>query len=399
MKSRKLAYILLVSFVFSSCYVVSAYRFRKFELKDLGKFKAETLQKSDQVFQFYHTDGSRFPLKSYLDSNLQHTFTYGFVVIRNDSILYEKYFGDIDSSDIFPSFSVAKSFVGTLAQIAHQEGKIKSLNDPVTQYLPWLSKSDKAWKNVTVQNVLDMRTGVKSDETYNSPFSDVIQLGFTRNLMGRLRKIKIASHSKDFVYKSVNTQLLGAIIESATGEKLARYLQQKLWLPMGMESDATWQTDAKGTARAFCCLNATVKDFAKLGRLYLNDGNWDGNQILSKDWVQTIWDADTMRVYQGYKNHWWSSRNIKRFGDSLQATQFIAEQRGNWYLGRGVRNGKTYFSAYNNLPAIFAQGMLGQFIYVNPGKKLIIVRMGHNWKHKDFYAQRFIENLAGRISK
>ncbi len=383
----------------SSCYAVKAYRFRKFELKDLGKFKATALQKSDHAFRFYHSDESGFPLKSYLDSNLQNSLTYGFLVIRNDSILYEKYFGDVDSSDILPSFSVAKSFVGTLAQIAHQEGKIRSLQDPVTQYLPWLSKSDKAWNKVTVQNVLDMRTGVKSDETYNSPFSDVIQLGFTRNLMARLKKIKIDSPSKHFVYKSVNTHLLGAIVESATGEKLAGYLQKKLWLPMGMESDAAWQTDAKGTVRAFCCLNATLKDFAKLGRLYLNNGNWNGKQILSKDWVQTILNTDTMRVYQGYKNHWWSSRNIKRFGDSLQAIQFIASQKESWYLGKGMRNGKTYFSAYNNLPAVFAQGMLGQFIYVNPGKKLIIVRMGHNWKHKEFYAQRFIENLAGMISK
>ncbi len=399
MKFRELAYILIVSLILSSCYVVKAYRFRKFELKDLGKFKASVLQKSDQPFHFFHSDESRFSLKSYLDSNLQNSQTYGFLVIRNDSILYEKYFGTVDSSAIFPSFSVAKSFVGTLAQMAHQEGKIKSLNDPVTLYLPWLSKTDKGWGNVTVQQVLDMRTGVKSDETYNSPFSDVIQLGFTRNLMARLKKVKVGAETKDFVYKSVNTQLLGAIIEAATGEKLASYLQKKLWLPMGMESDAAWQTDAKGTARAFCCLNATLKDFAKLGRLYLNNGNWNGRQILSENWVQSILNADTMRVYQGYKNHWWSSRNIKRFSDSLQAAQFIAGQKGNWYMGQGIRNGKAFFSAYDNLPAVFAQGMLGQFVYINPGKNLIIVRMGHSWRHKNFYAQKFIENLAGMISK
>jgi CubicO group peptidase (beta-lactamase class C family) len=377
--------------------VVKAYRFRKFELKDLGKFKAATVQKSNQPFRFFNAGGSSFPLKAYLDSNLENSLTYGFLVIRNDSILYEKYFDNLTSSNIFPSFSVAKSFVGTLAQIAHQEGKIKSLQDPVTQYLPWLLSSDKAWRQVTVQNLLDMRTGVKSDETYNSPFSDVIQLGFTRNLMGRLKKLKVVPGSKEFVYKSVNTQLLGAIIESATGETLANYLQKKLWLPMGMESDAAWQTDAKGRARAFCCLNATLRDFAKLGRLYLNNGNWNGNQILAAEWVQTILNPDTMRVYQGYKNHWWSSRNIKRFSDSAQAVQFVGTQQANWYISRGARNGKVFFSAYNNLPAVFAQGMLGQFVYINPGKKLIIVRMGHNWKHKDFYAQKFIENLAGMI--
>lgn len=397
MNLRPLSYIVIISFVLSSCYVVKAYRFRKFELTDLGKFKATALQKSDQPFRFFDSGESPFPLRAYLDSNLANSLTYGFLVIRNDSILYEKYFSNLAASDIFPSFSVAKSFVGTLVQIAHQEGKIKSLHDPVTLYLPWLLRSDRAWAYITVQNLLDMRTGVKSDETYNSPFSDVIQLGFTRNMMARLKKLKVVPGSREFAYKSVNTQLLGAVVESATGETLAGYLQEKIWKPMGMESGANWQTDAKGRARAFCCLNATLRDFAKLGRLYLNNGNWNGNQMLSAEWVQTILNPDTMRVYQGYKNHWWSSRNIKRFSDSMQAVQFARTQNTHWYIGKGVRNGRVYFSAYHNLPAVFAQGMLGQFVYINPVKKLIIVRMGHNWKHKDFYAQKFIENLAAQI--
>ncbi|MCH5598167.1 beta-lactamase family protein [Niabella ginsengisoli] len=312
-------------------------------------------------------------------------------------MLYEKYFDNLDSTNIFPSFSVAKSFVGTLAQIARQEGFIKSFDDPVTDYLPWLMKSDQAWKNITVQNVLDMRTGVNSDETYNSPFSDVIQLGFTRNMIAQLKKLKIKSNSKIFEYKSVNTQLLGAVIEAATQRRLPEYLQEKLWQSIGMESNAAWQTDAKGMARAFCCLNATMKDFAKLGRLYLNNGNWNGQQILDQKWVQTILNPDTMRVYQGYKNHWWSSRVIRRFNDSLEATNFVAAQKDKWYMAKNSRNGKTYYSTYNNLPAVFAQGMLGQFIYINPQKNLIIVRTGHNWKHPRLYAQRFIEDLAERI--
>lgn len=397
MKFAPVLYILILSVLLPSCYAVKAYRFRKFELKDINKFSASALQRSDQPFHFFRTDESGFPLKAYLDSNLQNSLTYGFLVIRNDSILYEKYFGDVDAGHRLPSFSVAKSFVGTLTQIARQEGKIRSFNDPVTQYLPSLYKSDKAWGRITVQNVLDMRTGVKSDETYNSPFSDVIQLGFTRNITRRLQKLKIESVTGEFVYKSVNTQLLAAIVEAATGEKLAAYLQEKLWAPLGMESDAAWQTDAKGRVRAFCCLNATLRDFAKLGRLYLNKGSWNGRQILSADWVSTILNADTMQRYQGYKNHWWSSRTIRRHNDSLDAVRFIREQPGNWYLGRGERNGRMYFSAYKNMPAVFAQGMLGQFVYINPGKNLIIVRMGHNWKHKQWYAQKFIENLADLI--
>lgn len=350
-------------------------------------------------FHFAYSKNSNGKLQAYLDSSLENSYTYGFLVVKNDSILYEKYFDDLQAKDLYPSFSVAKSFVSTLAQIAHQEGYIRSFEEPVTHYLPWLSKADKRWEQVSVQNVLDMRTGVKSDETYNSPFSDVIRLGFTSNLAARLKKLKRSSVAGGFEYKSVNTQLLAAIVEAATKQKLPVYLQQKIWQPLGMESDAAWQTDRKGTARAFCCLNATVKDFAKLGRLYLNNGNWNGRQVLSENWVKTILNADTMHAYQGYKNHWWSSRNIRRFGDSAQAAAFIASQGNDWYFGKGSRNGKTFYSAYNNLPAVFAQGMLGQYIYIHPSQNLIIVRMGHNWKHPRLYAQKFIEDLAERVSK
>lgn len=388
---------MVVAALLSSCYAVRAYKFRKFELKDIDKFSASQISKSNTPFSFFYAHKTNAFLDAYLDTNLENSGTYGFLVIKNDSILYEKYFGSLNAGNIFPSFSVAKSFVGTLAQIALQEGFIGSFDDPVTKYLPWLSKSDKAWNYITVQHVLDMRTGVKSDETYNSPFSDVIKLGFTRNMKARLKKMKIKPGSENFEYKSINTQVLGAIIEAATKKPLPAYLQEKLWSPLGMESDATWQTDAKGTARAFCCLNATLRDFARLGRLYLNKGRWNGNQVLSENWVRTILNPDTMLAYQGYKNHWWSSRVIRRFSDSIQAADFAASQNGNWYIGKGSRNGNIFYSAYSNLPAVFAQGMLGQFVYIHPQKNLIIVRMGHGWKHPGFYAQRFIENLAETI--
>ncbi|MGC4232931.1 MAG: serine hydrolase [Niabella sp.] len=396
-KYSRIIYILVVAVLLSSCYAVRAYKFRKFELKDLDKFRVHQVRKSNAPFRFFYAHSTNAVLNAYLDTSLKNSGTYGFLVVRNDSILYERYFNGSNAGNVFPSFSVAKSFVGTLAQVALQEGYISSFNDPVIQYLPWLSKSDKAWNHITVQQVLDMRTGVKSDETYNSPFSDVIKLGFTRNMKTRLKKIKIEPGAESFSYKSVNTQVLGAIIEAATKKPLPVYLQEKLWGPLGMESDATWQTDAKGAARAFCCLNATLRDFARLGRLYLNKGNWNGNQVLSEKWVQTILNPDTMLAYQGYKNHWWSSRVIRRFNDSVQAADFAASQNGNWYIGKGSRNGNTFYSAYNNLPAVFAQGMLGQFVYIHPQKNLIIVRMGHGWKRSGSYAQRFIENLAEMI--
>lgn len=103
-----------------------------------------------------------------------------------------------------------------------------------------------------------------------------------------------------------------------------------------------------------------------------------------------------MRIYQGYKNHWWSSRTIKRFQAAEEALEFI-QTNPDWYYTETIRNGKVYYNATKNLKGIFAQGMLGQFLYVNPQKKLIIVRLGHNWSHPRYYAQKFIEELAEMI--
>lgn len=398
---NKLLFIWLM-IILSSCYVGRAYKYRKFELKDVNKLASVTLTKSDAPFYFNYSVKDNSALKTYLDTSLANSESYAFLVIRNDSILYENYFQGLDSSDIFPSFSVAKSFVGSLIQIAHEEGKIKSLDEPVTNYLPYLLKNDKRFAAITIQHVLDMRSGIKSNENYSNPFSDVLKIGFTKNMHGKIKKLEIeTAPGGDFIYKSVNTQVLAFVLEAATNKPLQDYMHEKLWLPLGMESDATWHIDSKrhNTVRAFCCLNATAKDFAKLGRLYLKNGNWNGKQIISKDWVQTIMNGDTMYKYQGYKNQWWSSRASKRFNDSLEAVSFVKQQDADerWYVSKVERNKVTSYRAYSNQPAILAQGILGQYIYVNPKKNLIIVRTGHNWSHYKYYAQSFIEHVADMI--
>ncbi|HVF97463.1 MAG TPA: serine hydrolase, partial [Flavisolibacter sp.] len=174
----KRVFVFLSLVVFSSCYVFKAYRFRKFELKDLDKIDAVKLPRSPQPFSFAY-DTTRYPqMVRYLDENLAASQTYAFLVIRRDTVLYERYFGNTTDSTKLPAFSVAKSVTSTLLGIALREGYIKNLQEPVTNYLPQLRKSDKRFDNVTIQQVLDMRSGVESNESYTNPFSDVLKLGF-----------------------------------------------------------------------------------------------------------------------------------------------------------------------------------------------------------------------------
>lgn len=301
MKKFVVAVLLLISF--SSCYITRAYRHRKFELKELHKFSSDTLYRSPKPYFYPYANKPNEKLTAFLDTNLLNTYSYSFLVIKNDSILYEKYFDGLDKATLIPSFSVAKSFVSTLVGIALEEGKIKNLHEPITNYIPFLLKNDQRFADITIQHLLDMRSGIKSMEEYSNPFSDVLKLGFTKNMMGKLKHLKIETTPGKFDYKSVNTQLLALIVEKATGIKIQEYILEKLWYPLGMETTAIWNTDSKKhkVVRAFCCINATTKDFAKLGSFMLHKGKWNGQQIISTNWIESIVHGDTLRKYDGYK--------------------------------------------------------------------------------------------------
>lgn len=375
-----------------SCYLLTAYKYRHLKLESLSSLRSVPLQKSEEPFHFIETGANKTRLKRTLDSILAPTHTYSFLIIRNDSILYENYFGNIKPETQLPSFSVAKSFVATLVGIALDEGKIHSLDDPITTYLPELKKRDPNLEKVTIQHLLDMRSGIKSLETANSPFSNVIKLSFGHNVTKIALKSKTEKTPGEKDYKNLNTQLLGLIVERATQQKLQDYLQAKIWTPLQMESNASWNTDARKTVRAFCCINATTRDFAKLGRLYLCQGQWNGQQIVSTNWVKACTDPRIMEQYNGYKNQWWSRPSTRTFRDSTEAYTFSQSTPYpsvvNARPGRDGR-GRFYRVAYRS-PAYYAAGVLNQFVFVHPSKHLVIVRLGHYWGNSSFGPDAFL---------
>jgi CubicO group peptidase (beta-lactamase class C family) len=364
----------------SSCYFFKAMKYKKYPLEKLDEFASVRFQPSEQPFRFKQSSVSP-ALKNELDSLLLGSNRYAMLVIQNDSILYEFYNHKIADTTLLPSFSVAKSYVSTMIAMALEEGKIKSLNDPITNYLPELLKRDSRFSNITIQHVLDMRSGIKSSENYFNPMSDVLRLGFGKNVNGKSLRISIEKEPNQFFeYKSINTQLLGMIVERSIGMKLQDYFVEKIQKPLQFEHPSTWiYDDAKHkTLRAFCCMNLTARDYAKFGRLILNKGNWQGKQLVNVKWVETIFSLENRKATDGYKNQWWSNQNSMIIKDSFSARKFIEMHPDiistNQFKGKdsAIWTNVNYYE-----DGIHAQGLIGQYIYISPKKNSIIVLLSN----------------------
>ena len=266
------------------------------------------------------------------------------IEIRNDSLLYEYYAANYSATKNVTSFSIAKSYITMLVGIAINEGLIKNVNDPVTDYIiEW--KNKPGYNLFTIKDLLRHTSGLKFTENIFNPESDQLQFYYGTSL----RKNILASTVKEppgkhFDYQSENPSLLALIIERTTGNTVSNYLQQKIWSQIGTEAPALWSTDRKDSAaieKAFCCLNARTLDFAKFARLLLNKGNWNGKQIIPRHWIE-------------------------------ECTTSTTENGGKITYGYNLGLGP---AAYNSFYPI---GLYGQLLYIYPKKNLIIVRFGNS---------------------
>ena len=240
-----------------------------------------------------------------LDYFLKKTATTAFLVIRNDSILFERYYRGYDRAKIATVFSISKSITSLLVGLAVDDGSISSVQNPITKYIPALKGRDPKFDHLTLEDLLNMRAGLKFNESYFNPLGLMARHYYGRNQLGKIKKLKFETEpGMKFEYQSVSTALLGIAVENATGISLSRYLQEKVWIPLGMENMASWSLDDKRhrIAKAYGGLNTTAIDLAKIGRLYLRHGNWEGKQIVSDDWVKksTIPNEQS----NGYQYQW-----------------------------------------------------------------------------------------------
>ncbi|MFV0172248.1 beta-lactamase family protein [Empedobacter falsenii] len=237
-----------------------------------------------------HLDYNQFPLSVNFEKEMNDFGTAGFVIIKDHQILSEYYFNGYAQNDITNSFSMAKTFTTMMLGKAIEQGYIKSLDQKITDFIPEF-KDDRFGSQCTIGDLSAMTSGYDWDEDYYFPLNPTAKAYYGDDIVKQMLDRKFVSQSgKHFKYQSSDTQLLGIVIERAIENKsLSQYFQEEFWQPMGMEMDAQWSKDnPKGMEKTYCCFNATTRDFAKLGQLLLNDGNWYGKQILDSTFVQKM---------------------------------------------------------------------------------------------------------------
>jgi CubicO group peptidase (beta-lactamase class C family) len=237
----------------------------------------------------------------------------GLLILQDGRIRLEYYGLGQTASARWTSQSVAKSVTSTLVGIALREGSIRSLADPVSSYVTGLKGS--VYDDVTVRQLLTMTSGVRWTEDYTDPQSDLGRLYATAPVGGLsvassyMRTLaRAAEPGTGWVYKTGETHLLGDVVRAATGQSLAVYLSEKIWKPYGMEADASWGFDGTGAELAGCCLQATLRDYGRIGQFVLDGANVDGASVVPVDWFA---EATTSQVEfddggNGYGYQWWT---------------------------------------------------------------------------------------------
>lgn len=307
--------------------------------------------RSETPFQFLKennaalAEGFQFAGEFYpTEPFMKDTKTSAMLVVKDDVIRYENYFFGGDETTVFSSNSMGKSFVSALMGIAVSEGAIDSVDDPLGKYIPEFVGTEL--ENIPIRACLQMASGIDFDE-------DTDMSGFSlRTLMGMPAMKVIAKYGVQEApytyrrYLSINTEILGQVIKNATGQGLGAYMEEKLWKRIGSEHDAYW-TLSNGTELANGGLSISLRDYARFARLYLNKGSYNGQQILPREWVR-----DSLDVSADYSKPGANNDGYNAIGYGYQ-----------WWVPEGEQG------------EFMAIGVYGQFIYVNPTSRVIIVKV------------------------
>jgi len=292
---------------------------------------------------------------------LTESATTALVVVKNDTLTFEDYYQGTNEFDQRISWSMAKSFLSALFGIAVEEGHIKDLNTPVTEYVPSLIGS--GYDGVTIKNVLQMSSGVYFNEDYGDFNSDINRFGRLMALGGSFDDFA-ASLTREreqgtfMHYVSIDTHVIGMVLRAATGKSIEEYFQEKLWTKLNTERDAIFITDTTGEPMVLGGLNLITRDFARMGMLYRDGGILNGEQIVPSQWIEDSITPDAPHLVPGKRD----SSNTN-FGYGYQ-----------WWLPE------------NPDQEFLAIGIYGQYIYINRKHNVVIAK---NSADRNFMANDF----------
>lgn len=275
---------------------------------------------------------------------LERQRSVAYLIIRNDSILYEAYWDQYSDSSLSNSFSMSKSVIGVLTGIALRQGYIKNLDQTVGEFIPEYKNNSKG--ALKLRHLITMSAALSWDEAYASLFSVTTEAYYGKDLKGLMDRLEVTgTPGVNYYYQGGATQLLAMVIMRATGKNLSTYCSEALWKPLGAEHAAEWTVDHEGgMEKASCCIYSNARDFARIGALYLHKGNFNGRQLLDSSFVE----------------------------QSVVPAPLLDEGKPNTEYGY-----QWWISEVDGEKIFYCRGILGQYIVAIPGKNMIMVRLGH----------------------
>ena len=383
--------LIFLSIKYSPVYLYRLITQNVADVYDYQYYENRIIQASEDSFDFVYSPDKEYVKTVFQDRVEQSGFesfeelaeksqTTALIFIQRDTVLFEQYYNGFSRASYFHSQSMAKSFISFLIGAAIDEGLISKLNDPITKYIPELNLRDSRFDEITIKHLLEMRSGLKYNTSLipgtniHAPWHDEA-VGFyhpnVRKLL--LEKVEVERPpGETFQYNNFNTSYLGLIIERVSRKTVSQYLEEKLWSKI-MVYDALFSVDSKQSGFEYMPsrLIARAIDYARFGRLFLKDGNWNGQQIISNRWVNESVTEKANMPREQYPD--W-------FGNSCKHVYYSYQ----WW-GHANCNGSYQFAASGNL---------GQNIYVIPDQEVIIVHCGNSLEH---YSDFDLWHIAGKL--
>ncbi len=335
--------VLLLAYLSAPTYLRMALTYFNPDLDDYTVFENRKVRTGFEEPWIMRSGYNHIKLPDTLAEQIESYDPVALLLLKDGNIAYEQYWDGYGPESYSNSFSVSKSIVSLLVGIALQQGHINSLDDPIGNYLPHYKGAP-----TTIRHLLMMSSGLDWEEAYSSPFSVTTKAYYGNNLRKLMNELSIVeTPGKVWNYQSGNTQLLALILEQSTGLTTSEYASQMLWKPIGARKDALWSLDKRdGVEKAYCCFNSNARDFARIGQLVLDSGQWQGVQIVPKPYLQKA-----------------LSPQRQLLGPEGESVDYYGYQ---WWL-----------VPFNGELIPYARGILGQYIFVFPRERAVLVRLGH----------------------
>lgn len=327
-------------------YASRALYYQQPDIDDYKIFANRIIEAGEPQAWEQHRDYNLKPLSNEVTERIEEYDPVAFLIVKDEQLFHESYWDNYSPSSLSNSFSMAKSIVSLLIGAALDEGAIESLDQPVRDFIP--SFSDGGKRDITIRHMLTMSGGTSWDEAYSSLFSPTTESYYGDDLRGMVDNLKsVKKPGVDHYYASIESEVLAMVVESATGKTISEYASEKYWKNMGAEHDALWSLDHEdGIEKAYCCFNSNARDFARWGQLILNNGSWNGKQLISEEYLQ----------------------------EALQPASYLVDETGKSVNYYGYQ---WWIIDYKGYQIPYMRGILGQYVFAIKEKNAVVVRLGN----------------------